>query len=453
MGNIEQSKSNVFAAQPKADTEPANSNGSGGPPTTQAEANRSLAIGELAKASAVLVWLVFLALGGGILLFYYAHIGYLPEVEWSSSIVHLAVAFLIGGVVGLLLALSLLIPGYIWSEFLSFDEGLKKVFYYGPNEICVRTLLTDIGLPFGAVLLATHIALFVFPKFLTNDQLENWVLLWYLAVSAVLLALVTIIMVVHFKCLLEKQATGVWGRTFKQLPTFVGQVFRKQPDSRGETKSKPKTVAKTAVQSEDGSKTEKNKTHPKQSVFKYAIWFGLSVLLSQVSMILIYLLSKRPQGFSLVVTTVVCTFGVLISNHVVAIQYRRNWVHAVVASLVMASLLLFAADRNSSLSSQIMMRYGLGPDSRAVDLFLSKEGVEIFEQLNLQQTACTQPSLGRRICGVQILSRLGNEYYLQLNRDGKCKTFTLPKQIVTSRSEEDTVNKQPPPCIISQRPH
>ena len=43
-----------------------------------------------------LAGLVFLALGGGIISFYYSHIRYLPDIEWSQSIVHLATATLIG---------------------------------------------------------------------------------------------------------------------------------------------------------------------------------------------------------------------------------------------------------------------------------------------------------------------------------------------------------------------
>lgn len=192
--------------------------------------------------------------------------------------------------------------------------------------------------------------------------------------------------------------------------------------------NKPKTESSNAP---DSPTDERNR---QRRVFKYMVWFALSVFLSQVSMILIYLLSRRPPTTGqFLVTTGFCTVGVLISNHVVAVHYRRNRVHAVAASLVVASLLLFVAHRNSSLSSQIMKRYGLGLDSTAVDLLISQEGLETFEQLNLRQDNCAQPSHGARICRVLILSRLGDEYYLQLNREGKTFTFTLPKQIISSR--------------------
>src|SRR5690348_16740900 len=98
------------------------------------DANKSSTTGFLAKIEPTLVsWLTFLTLGGGILLLYYARLNYLPEVEWDKSLVYLALATLIGGTVALLLGLSLFVPGYIWSEFLIYDERLKNAFCFHPD--------------------------------------------------------------------------------------------------------------------------------------------------------------------------------------------------------------------------------------------------------------------------------------------------------------------------------
>src|SRR5689334_14873305 len=67
------------------------------------------------------VWLIFLALGGGILALYYARIDYLPEVEWKASLIYLFIGSIIGGAIGLLLTLSLFIPGVLWSHFILLD--------------------------------------------------------------------------------------------------------------------------------------------------------------------------------------------------------------------------------------------------------------------------------------------------------------------------------------------
>lgn len=162
--------------------------------------------------STLVAWLIFLVFGGSIISLYYARIHYLPDIEWSSSIVHLAVATFVGGAITLLLALSLLIPGYIWSEFLIYDERFEHAFCIQPTskDLCLRTLLTYIGLPFWLVLLTSHVVLIFFSYVVKAES---------------------------------------------------------QPDI------------------EDNEKD--------QRVFKYVAWFGLSIVLGQISMILIYLLSRR----------------------------------------------------------------------------------------------------------------------------------------------------------------
>ena len=329
----------------------------------------------------LLVWLVFLALGGGILTLYYAHLGYLPDIEWSSSIVYLATASLIGGTIGLLLALSLLIPGYIWSAFLVADEKLNRAFCFrdGQGELCPRTMLRRIGVPFGFVVLLNHLVLLLFPLFLSESNFRGPLTLWLYAIFSV------------------ASLGGVW--------IYMRPVFREMLNDAG--------VPST------GSDAERR-------IFKYVIWFALSILLSQISMILIYLLSGRPTGGSFLITTLFCTLGVLVSNHVVALHYSRSRLQAIVAALVIALLLLWMADRNTSLSSQILAFYGLGDRSERVVLILSDEGLKIVERLRLPN-GCGEP-LKERICGVRVLSRLGNEYYLDLHG----RRFTLPKSAVSS---------------------
>src|SRR5262249_33964256 len=94
-------------------------------------------------------------------------------------------------------------------------------------------------------------------------------------------------------------------------------------------------------------------------IFKYSAWFSLSILLSQISMFVMYLLSGRPTGSDFAILSILCTSGVLISNHVVAIRYHTNPRQAIVGSLVAAALLLVAADQFSPLSLRVMGHFGL----------------------------------------------------------------------------------------------
>ena len=109
----------------------------------------------------LIAWLVFLTFGGGLLALYYARIDYLPDIEWSASIVYLAVASIIGGGVGGLFALSLFVPGFIWGTFLVFDRHLADTFCYRHinKEPCFRAIWRNIGRPFFVVVLISHLCL------------------------------------------------------------------------------------------------------------------------------------------------------------------------------------------------------------------------------------------------------------------------------------------------------
>ena len=74
-----------------------------------------------------------------------------------------------------------------------------------------------------------------------------------------------------------------------------------------------------------------------------------------------------------------------------------------------------------------MAFFGLGEKSASVDLLLNKEGAEASEKLALHER-CT-PKSEERLCDVQVLSRLGNEYLLKAGD----QIFTLPKSAVISQ--------------------
>ncbi|HEU5130647.1 MAG TPA: hypothetical protein VFT26_01045, partial [Pyrinomonadaceae bacterium] len=135
----------------------------------QSSPESSSKIEKLLKANISLaVWLIFLAFGGGILALYYARIGYLPDIEWKAALVYLFVGSIVGGVIGLLLIISVYLPGLIWAESIVSDRCLAFS-YESPHgnqsgkeparELCIRTIFSYLGLPFLLVLLFSHIAL------------------------------------------------------------------------------------------------------------------------------------------------------------------------------------------------------------------------------------------------------------------------------------------------------
>jgi hypothetical protein len=152
----------------------------------------------------------------------------------------------------------------------------------------------------------------------------------------------------------------------------------------------------------------------------------LSLVLSQISLAAEYVLSTPTTLASFFGLTFLCTAGVLVSNHVVAMLYQRDAKQAIVASLVAAGFLLFTADWFSPLSLRIMAYYGMGGD-RKVDVLLTEDGSKVVGDLGF--ALCRT----RTVCGAEILSKLGDEYYLVV--DGK--TFTLPKVAVQSYRSSD----------------
>jgi len=362
------------------------------------------------------VWLIFFAIGGGILALYHARIGYLPDIEWKAAAIYLFVGSIVGVVIGLLLTMSLYLPGVIWSETLIYDPSLNFS-YPSPRrdvsgkepvrELCIRSIIGYLGGPFLLVLLLSHIALLA-------GNIFYWVF------AAVLLGSTFLVM----RILLETKLASNSERDIRnsQLMRELWTCTDLGKDWSDATRELTNVIRRR--NSQHGTITTVD-----LHVFKLSSAFTLSVFLNQISMYVIYRLSGSPSKLStFVVLTILCTSGVWIAAHVVAVRHRSNARQAVVAALVVAGLLLFSADKFSSLSTKLMNHYGIGEDQQ-VNLLLSNNGKQIVENLGLSQSSCSLP----KMCNVQIFSKVGSEYFLSV--DGK--TFTLPKADVLSIQAED----------------
>jgi hypothetical protein len=324
------------------------------------------------------VWLIFLAFGGGILALYYARIGYLPEIEWKASLVYLFIGSIVGGVIGLLLTISLYLPGVIWAETIVFDRCLR--FSYAPpsgtqperEQVCIRSIINYLGVPFLFVLLLSHIALLAGK-------------VWYWLIAVALLGLTFFVM-------------------------------------RSRLKSRLLSLHSADKTSESSQIKDKSKTVARH-VFKLASLFTLSVLLNQISMYVIYWLSGNPViSWTFVILTLLCTTGVSIASHVVALRHRDYPRQAVAASLVAAGLLLFTADNFSSLSVKLMNHFGIGYNKR-VNLLVTNNGKNIVDGLGIPKCGDLQ------LCNVEILSKVGDQYFLRV---GDTTYVTLPKSDVVA---------------------
>jgi hypothetical protein len=325
------------------------------------------------------VWLIFLAIGGGLLARYYIRIGYLPEMEWNAALVYLFVCSVWGSVIGLVLTISIYLPGVIWCEIIIFETPLDNRLTYRAEhedasgkrstrkEPCLRSIIGWLGLPFFGALLASHL-------FLRLSRPGNKLIDPYWIIAGLI-----------WVCTLF----GTW-LIFKHL----SQQKKRRPQKR-------KTIGR--------------------QIFKYSMGFTLSVFLNQIAMYVIYILADRtPNDYDFLALTGLCTLFVSISTHVVATRHRYYPRQALVFALVTALVLLFTADRFSDLSMKLMSRYGVGEDKR-YNLLVTTDAVPLLKS----EGVCTCGP--QHLCNVEILSKMGDHYFLKV--DDK-DYLTLPKKDV-----------------------
>jgi len=320
------------------------------------------------------VWLIFLAIGGGLLARYYVKIGYLPEMEWNAALVYLFVCSVWGSVIGLVLTMSLYLPGVIWSEIIVFEPTLDNHLTYLAEhddssgkrsmrkEPCIRSIMRYLGIPFAVVLLASHLCL----RF-SNPEIKPIGFFWAFAVL-----------------ILVRTFFYMKGEFTRRLVSECPETLRRQ-------------------------------------IFRYSIWFTISVLLNQIAMYVIYILADRTSRLgNFIILTGICTAGVWLSTNVVAVRHRYYPRQALVAALVIAVVLLFWVDRFSDLSMKLMSRYGVG-EGKKFNLLVTTDAVTL---LNSEGVCTCGP---QHLCNVEILSKMGDHYFLKV--DDK-DYLTLPKKDV-----------------------
>ena len=319
---------------------------------------------QLLKANTPLaVWLIFLGIGGGLLALYYNRIGYLPEMEWNAALVYLFVCSIFGGVIGLVLTMSLYLPGVIWCENIIFEQPIDSLLtYYADHdepsgrqlrrkEPCIKSIVNYLGLPFLVVLVISH-----------------WCLQYDFYWAFAVLILV--------------------GTFFGMRQLFICRL---------------KSLDQCGLKPLDQTTTKQ--------IIKYSSWFTFSVFLNQISMYVIYILANRTSvGKDFLVLMAMCTASVWISTHVVAVRHRYSQRQALVFALLAAVVLLATADRFNNLSMKLMNRYGIG-DSNKFNLLIKPDLVPLLESEGVH--TCGQ----QHVCNVEILSKMGDHYFVRVDHE------------------------------------
>jgi heme/copper-type cytochrome/quinol oxidase subunit 4 len=356
-------------------------------------------VAEFSKANAtLLVWLVFLAFGGSLLVSHYSRIHYLPIVGLDDSLSFLFAMSLIGGGVALLYGFLLFFPGVIWSEFLIFDSYLKpRLCYDNGEEVepCLLYITRHLGVPFTIFMVAAH---------------------WALTSTLILI-----------------QGAGcVVGLTAASLYLWWSLRHISRP---------------IAPLSADAG--EVSSPTPHALLAKYLATFAVSAIISLASLLVIaQIIDPSRHSVSMLA---LCTVIVILANVFVAAQFRKRPSWAVVTSLLAAVILLAAGELQQTdvtMSERVLSAFGVeGAETSGVDgkdtvtVFIKAKNADLVSRLGAAGITTQADAVGGRIENVHILSRLGSEYFLRVNR----LRFTLPKEVVLSWMREEHPKAPAPP--------
>jgi hypothetical protein len=165
-------------------------------------------------------------------------------------------------------------------------------------------------------------------------------------------------------------------------------------------------------------------------------FFAVSNLVSFASILLIRQTLSPGSGELMLV---VCTSTVTIVNLFVSLtckkQLRTSIIVMASAALLLLVLgdLLVAGERNR-LSARIMSNFGIGYE-HPVTLLLTDKGAAILDQYGVKVDRDSTKVRGPEARGIEILSRLGSEYFLRSSQSRL--RFAFPKDGVISWAVEE----------------
>ena len=341
-------------------------------PAEEQAAGQALS-GILTANASFVVWLVSLGFGGALLVLYYTQIHYFPELEWKESLTYLAALSLLGGTVAVLYGLLLFFPGLIWSEFLIHDSELEDKLCYKAGdhlEACYRGVGLHMALPFLIFMGIMHFAA------LAKDP-------WQIATAVVsLLAPISVLLAWRFQTHIDK----------------------KEKEHRRVAHASPGSL-----------------------LLKYVGLFNVSALISLASLLFLYaIVDPSEESWRMFL---ICTVVVVVTNLLVAVQYRRRAGRAVVTA-ILATLVLLAcgeifSGRQTALSSRLMAGFGFGGDR--VTLIAKEEAIGILKGHDVPFQV--RPGVVA-VRNARILSRLGKEYFVEIRH----RRVAIPRDLVLSWS-------------------
>jgi hypothetical protein len=350
----------------------------------------------------ILAWNAFLLFGGLIFLLYFVSVRYLPDLNLKDSAFLLAVAAVTGFFFVGVMSTGLIFPGVIWSSLV--ESRSFRALWPGDQTKRMRRAALFLGAPLMTLGAVFSLSLHVREK--------DWYLFTLGSIPAIFL----------FGLLLAAPLFYVRRRK------LIRRAWR-----LGVAESSRKSLLISLRQS-----------------FNYWLLYFLSCLFFFVPFVILYLVARRVAFENLwqrvVMLALLLAFVVLFNVLAAVVPKGRNQIFwRALLGIVALFLLLIVCAAFSSISATVMRLYGLGniPD---VSIIVNKDGCTTFRQIGL--TPVCEINDTCRFDGLDIVSRLGNSYYLVgTDPQGHKTWFTVPSTFVISwgiKSVKDAVPPQPP---------
>ncbi|MHA2940315.1 hypothetical protein ACXJY6_18730 [Vibrio sp. RC27] len=104
-------------------------------------------------------WTAFLVIGGGVFIFFYASIGYMPDFDFKSSVTILSAVSITTIVTIIALATILIMPGVMWTKLWADNSKIRSNWEDGESKQSFIKTLLWLGAPilffFGLLLIIT----------------------------------------------------------------------------------------------------------------------------------------------------------------------------------------------------------------------------------------------------------------------------------------------------------
>jgi hypothetical protein len=334
---------------------------------------------EFLKQHLTILWQLFIGLGGFIFIVYSGSIKYIPELSWESLLILLAVVALLGIYLTFASAFTLIVPGIIWACFI--NSGYLDDLFANSKDLKAYAIqiLKFFMLPFFIILLLIPAVPYIL-------NTVPYILPYQLLITL-------LITVPIFLFLIAFRIVILWYLHSKlSLSEFFSFRFHR-------------SVIIALVLN-----------------YTFSFILGISSLIYVHFLFLHSETAKFPGVILYLISVVFITF----INGLVTINAKLSFYLTPIIAFLFFIGLINMTQQWALIPKAVMRGFGLG-GALDIQIVLNQEGTTLLEKLGLRESKhCPKDKVN--VCSVRLLSRLGNEFFLEAGST----RFVLPKSMILS---------------------